>query len=44
VGLARGLEAIDLAVIKKIFYSWAFTLPATIVMSILIYRGFLFIF
>ena len=27
VGLARGLEAIDLSVIRKIIYSWLLTLP-----------------
>ncbi len=44
VGLARGLEAIDLSVIKKIIYSWIFTLPATMVTSILIYMGLQIIF
>ena len=27
VGLARGLEAVDLSVIRKIIYSWLLTLP-----------------
>ena len=44
VGLARGLEAVDLRVIKNIFYSWALTLPATVVTSILIYRGLTIVF
>ena len=44
VGLARGLEAIDLSVVKKIVYSWIFTLPATMVTSILIYMGLQIIF
>jgi PiT family inorganic phosphate transporter len=44
VGLARGLEAVDLSVVKKIVYSWLLTLPATIVLSILIYSGLRFIF
>jgi len=44
VGLAKGLEAVDLSVIKKIVYSWAFTLPAAIILSILIYRGLSIVF
>ncbi len=43
VGLARGLEAVDLSVIKKIVYSWAVTLPATVIMSIVIYRVLIFV-
>lgn len=39
VGLARGLDAIDLSIIKKIVYSWLLTLPATSLGAILIYRG-----
>jgi len=44
VGLARGLEAIDLSIVKKIVYSWAFTLPATMATSILIYMGLQILF
>lgn len=44
VGLARGLEAVDLRVIKNIFYSWILTLPATVITSILIYRGLTIVF
>jgi len=44
VGLARGLDAVDLGVIKNIIYSWLFTLPATIATSILIYIGLTIIF
>jgi len=44
VGLARGLEAIDLSVVKKIVYSWILTLPAAMVISILIYMGLRIIF
>jgi len=40
VGLARGLDAVDLTVVKKIVYSWLLTLPATSTVAILIYRGF----
>ena len=44
VGLARGLDAVDLSVIKKIIYSWLLTLPASAIIAILIYRGLLLIF
>ncbi len=44
VGLARGLAAIDLNVIKRIIFSWLLTLPATIITSILIYIGLTIIF
>ncbi|MCD6473719.1 MAG: inorganic phosphate transporter [Thermoplasmata archaeon] len=44
VGLARGLEAVDLSVVKKIIYSWIFTLPATMATSILIYMALRIIF
>ncbi len=44
VGLARGLDAVDLSVIKKIIYSWLLTLPATAILSILIYRGLTILF
>ena len=37
VGLARGLEAIDLSVIRKIIYSWLLTLPVAAGTSIGIY-------
>ena len=44
VGLARGLEAVDLSVVKKIIYSWAFTLPAAMALSIIIYKGLMIVF
>ncbi len=44
VGLARGLAAIDLSIIKRIVLSWLLTLPATIITSILIYIGLSIIF
>ncbi|HEC76985.1 MAG TPA: inorganic phosphate transporter [Thermoplasmatales archaeon] len=44
VGLARGLDAVDLSVIKRIIYSWLLTLPAAAIIAILIYRGLLLIF
>ena len=37
VGLARGLEAVDLSVIKKIVVSWLLTLPIAAITSITIY-------
>lgn len=37
VGLARGLEAIDLSVIKKIIFSWVLTLPIAAGTSIVIF-------
>ncbi|RLF43956.1 MAG: phosphate permease [Thermoplasmata archaeon] len=44
VGLARGLDAVDLVVVKNIIYSWLLTLPATAITSILIYMGLRIIF
>lgn len=44
VGLARGLEAVDLSVVKRIVYSWALTLPVTILLAIVIYKGLQIIF
>lgn len=37
VGLARGISAIDLNVIKKIFYAWVLSVPAAGVFSIGLY-------
>lgn len=44
VGLARGLDAVDLEVVKNIIYSWLLTLPATAITSILIYMGLRILF
>jgi PiT family inorganic phosphate transporter len=44
VGLARGLEAVDLSVIKKIVVSWIITLPAAAGTSIGIFFILKFIF
>jgi PiT family inorganic phosphate transporter len=44
VGLARGLEAVDLSVIKKIVVSWVVTLPAAAGTSIGIFFILRFIF
>jgi PiT family inorganic phosphate transporter len=41
VGLARGLEAIDLKVIKKIIISWLLTLPIAAFTSAIIFIGLL---
>ncbi len=37
VGLARGLAAIDLRVIKKIIYSWMLTIPLAAILSAIIF-------
>ena len=44
VGLARGLEAVDLSVIKKIVVSWLLTLPVAAATSIGIFLCLKFIF
>lgn len=40
VGLARGIGALNLKVIRNIFMSWILTIPAAAALSILIYWGF----
>lgn len=37
VGLARGIEALNMAMIQRIFISWAVTLPASAFLSVLCY-------
>lgn len=37
VGLARGLEAVDLGMVKKIIYSWVLTIPASVIFSMAVY-------
>ena len=44
VGLARGLEALDLRIIKKIVVSWLITLPIAAITAALIYLGLIAIF
>ncbi len=39
VGLARGLEAVDLRIIKKIVLSWLITVPIAAITAALIYLG-----
>lgn len=41
VGLARGISAIDLSVIKKIFLAWLISIPAAALFSIIFYEIFL---
>ncbi|MEM7762709.1 MAG: inorganic phosphate transporter [Pseudomonadota bacterium] len=40
VGLARGIDAIDLGVVKRIFVSWVVTIPAGAVLAILFFTIF----
>jgi len=40
VGMARGLAALNLKVVKKIVYSWLITLPVAGVLSIILYEIF----
>ena len=40
VGLARGLETLDLRVVRNIFASWLVTLPAAVVLSATIFKIF----
>jgi PiT family inorganic phosphate transporter len=37
VGLARGMEALDLGLVRKIIYSWLLTIPASVIFSAVIY-------
>ena len=37
IGLAKGLDAIDLGIVKKIIYSWFLTVPVTAVLTIPVY-------
>ncbi len=44
VGLARGISAINLDVIKKIFSAWIISLPAAGLFSVFLYQIFLLLF
>ncbi len=44
VGLARGIHALNINVIRMIFLSWIITLPAGAILSVLIYKTLSFIF
>lgn len=39
VGLARGLEAVNLVIIRRIMYSWLITIPVTAALAMVIYLG-----
>jgi phosphate/sulfate permease len=44
VGLARGISAINLTIIKKIFYAWVISVPAAGVFSVGLYFLFRLLF
>lgn len=44
VGLARGLDAVDFRIIKRIFVSWVATLPAAAITCVLLYKLFMWLF
>lgn len=44
VGLARGISAINLGVLKKIFSAWVISLPAAGLFSVAFYHIFIFLF
>ncbi len=44
VGMARGIGALNLGVIREIIASWFITLPATIILTIVVYMGISFAF
>ena len=39
IGLARGLDTLDLGLLKKIVYSWFLTVPVTAILTIPVYLG-----
>jgi PiT family inorganic phosphate transporter len=43
VGLARGIEAIDLRVVRRIFISWFVTIPAGACLAIIFFFLFRFV-
>lgn len=44
VGLAKGLEAVDLRVVKDIVYSWLLTIPVTVLLTIPVYWSLMKLF
>jgi len=44
VGLARGLDAVDFRIVKKIFISWVATIPAAAITCILLFKLFMLLF
>ncbi len=43
VGLARGMAALNLNVVKEVFVSWGLTLPATALLAAIIFKVLIFI-
>ena len=43
VGLARGIEAIDLRVVQRIFVSWIITIPAGAILAIIFFTLFRYV-
>jgi PiT family inorganic phosphate transporter len=44
VGLARGLDAVDFRIVKKIIISWIATIPVAAITSILFFKLFMWLF
>jgi PiT family inorganic phosphate transporter len=44
VGLARGLDAVDFRIVKKIFISWIATIPAAAITCVILYKLFTLLF
>lgn len=44
IGLAKGLDALDLGLLKRILYSWFLTVPVTALLTIPIYLGLMRLF
>ncbi len=44
VGFARGISALDFRVVRNIFSSWFITLPATMIISMILFLIFRFVF
>ena len=44
VGLARGLDAVDFRIVKKIIISWVATIPAAAITCILLFKLFMLLF
>lgn len=44
IGIMRGMEALDLRLVKNIIVSWLITLPFTMILAIIIYKALVLIF
>jgi len=44
IGLAKGLDTLDLGLLKKIVYSWFLTVPVTALLTIPVYLGLMRLF